>query len=462
MKIIRFEGAALHGYLNPRLKFFDDITFVTGINGSGKTTVINALIAVLSPSLSVLAGLEYESIRVDYENDGKRGSLAASKADGVIILSASGERENFSFAPYIPQDEISARVREREQEYYREVASANATNPVIRLINALPTPMFLDLQRRARYISEQAVYAPLISNRLYRGGRNVFSASLARSLEDAVSLAERSYRDAIVAVSRLGERLRRELVLQMLPLEPSVEFGQITVPTPSDHRDIKAMRQIADSLPQILNVPREEVRKRVVGFLDVLDKYARDVPAGKGVNDILSGGGGQKSTEVDALLKWSTNSPQLKKLRDITSRVEQYNSERSKITASTDRYRAVVNKFLGDSGKELIFDDRGDVVVKIAHLDEPRSVSSLSSGEAQIFVILTQLFFNPSAQQANVFIIDEPKLSLHVQWQELFVESVQEANPRVQHIMATHSPSIILDKVSHCRDLSPKQRRRRG
>jgi predicted ATP-binding protein involved in virulence len=79
---------------------------------------------------------------------------------------------------------------------------------------------------------------------------------------------------------------------------------------------------------------------------------------------------------------------------------------------------------------------------------------SLSSGEAQLFVIMTHLFFNPLAQEGNVFIIDEPELSLHIQWQELFVNSVMAANPNVQFIMATHSPSIILEKTQNCLDLS--------
>ena len=82
-------------------------------------------------------------------------------------------------------------------------------------------------------------------------------------------------------------------------------------------------------------------------------------------------------------------------------------------------------------------------------------MSSFSSGEAQIFVILTHLSFNPSAKKANVFIIDEPELSLHVYWQELFVDSVISANNEIQLIMATHSPSIILDRLSSCVDIKP-------
>ena len=54
----------------------------------------------------------------------------------------------------------------------------------------------------------------------------------------------------------------------------------------------------------------------------------------------------------------------------------------------------------------------------------------------------------------NVFIIDEPELSLHVQWQEKFVDGIMEASRETQFILATHSPTIILDKVLNCVEIS--------
>jgi len=78
---------------------------------------------------------------------------------------------------------------------------------------------------------------------------------------------------------------------------------------------------------------------------------------------------------------------------------------------------------------------------------------ALSSGERQLVVILTHLAFNPQARRANVLIIDEPELSLHLRWQELFVEAVTSAGPGVQLILATHSPSIIKGRIDRCVDV---------
>ena len=135
--------------------------------------------------------------------------------------------------------------------------------------------------------------------------------------------------------------------------------------------------------------------------------------------------------------------------------VGSYNKKRESLTQTTDRYLELLNGFLVDSDKTVSFSGNGYISFSIGDVKGERPVASLS-GEAQIFVILTHLVFNPIAQGANVFIVDEPELSLHVQWQELFVDSIISANPNIQYVMATHSPSIILEKVDKCIDLASR------
>jgi predicted ATP-binding protein involved in virulence len=125
----------------------------------------------------------------------------------------------------------------------------------------------------------------------------------------------------------------------------------------------------------------------------------------------------------------------------------------------TDNYLSLINSFLDDSGKEITFNESGYVFIELGDLGGQRPISSLSSDEAQIFVIITHLAFNPLAQN-NVFIIDEPELSRHVQWQEMFVDSIISSNPNIPYILATHSPSIILDRTNACVDISKRVKRR--
>jgi predicted ATP-binding protein involved in virulence len=139
--------------------------------------------------------------------------------------------------------------------------------------------------------------------------------------------------------------------------------------------------------------------------------------------------------------------------------LDDYNQKVEAVTQNSQRYLRIINRFHADSGKCVEFDDRGYLSFSLDDDRKGCDITTLSSGEAQIFVIMTHLFFNPDVQGGNVFIIDEPELSLHVQWQEHFVESVLEANAKVQYIFATHSPSIILDKTKNCVDLSRRKRK---
>ena len=70
-------------------------------------------------------------------------------------------------------------------------------------------------------------------------------------------------------------------------------------------------------------------------------------------------------------------------------------------------------------------------------------VTILSSGERQIFVLIAHLAMNSEMQRANVLMIDEPELSLHLKSQKQFVYSVQKVSPKTQITLATHSPEII-------------------
>lgn len=49
------------------------------------------------------------------------------------------------------------------------------------------------------------------------------------------------------------------------------------------------------------------------------------------------------------------------------------------------------------------------------------------------------------AADANTVMIDEPELSLHVDWQQVLVASMQKVNPECQMLLATHSPEVMAD-----------------
>jgi predicted ATPase len=80
-------------------------------------------------------------------------------------------------------------------------------------------------------------------------------------------------------------------------------------------------------------------------------------------------------------------------------------------------------------GREVIVEAQGETI----------PLESLSSGEKQ----LLQLLLECLAAGANPVIIDEPELSLHVDWQRHLIQYMRTVNDSSQLIVATHSPEVM-------------------
>ena len=65
----------------------------------------------------------------------------------------------------------------------------------------------------------------------------------------------------------------------------------------------------------------------------------------------------------------------------------------------------------------------------------------LSMGEKQILLLL--LMVSNTNQQPCIFMMDEPDLSMHIDWKEILVKELHALNPNMQIILTTHAPSVI-------------------
>ena len=65
----------------------------------------------------------------------------------------------------------------------------------------------------------------------------------------------------------------------------------------------------------------------------------------------------------------------------------------------------------------------------------------LSMGEKQILLLL--LMVGNTNQEPCIFFMDEPDLSMHIDWKEILVEELHNLNPNMQIILSTHAPSVI-------------------
>lgn len=79
----------------------------------------------------------------------------------------------------------------------------------------------------------------------------------------------------------------------------------------------------------------------------------------------------------------------------------------------------------------------------------------LSSGEKQMLIILLTVLVEN--REPYVLLMDEPEISLHVEWQQRLLELIIDLNPNVQIILTTHSPAVIMsgwgDRVTDVEDI---------
>lgn len=72
-----------------------------------------------------------------------------------------------------------------------------------------------------------------------------------------------------------------------------------------------------------------------------------------------------------------------------------------------------------------------------------------------LVILLTVLVEN---NLPYVLFMDEPEVSLHIEWQQRLIETILDLNPNVQIILTTHSPAVIMngwfDRVTEVTDIT--------
>ncbi len=68
-------------------------------------------------------------------------------------------------------------------------------------------------------------------------------------------------------------------------------------------------------------------------------------------------------------------------------------------------------------------------------------LNALSSGEKQLLIILFKILL--MQQKAQIILLDEPEVSMHIEWQYRLIDEIKDINPNAQLIISSHSPSIF-------------------
>lgn len=98
-----------------------------------------------------------------------------------------------------------------------------------------------------------------------------------------------------------------------------------------------------------------------------------------------------------------------------------------------DELFTVTAKTINRTSNEIFFEQYGETL----------SPYLLSAGEKQMLVIMLTALVQENKH--SVMLMDEPEISLHIEWQQQLINIIRTLNPNAQIILCTHSPAIIMD-----------------
>ena len=137
----------------------------------------------------------------------------------------------------------------------------------------------------------------------------------------------------------------------------------------------------------------------------------------------------------------------------LSSGDEESQRKAAEVSYPKRRFQDLADELFAETGKkivrsknEIVFEQEGELLLPYR----------LSSGEKQMLVILLTVLVQD--KQPCVLLMDEPEVSLHIEWQQRIISIIREMNPNAQIILTTHSPAVIMggwmDAVTEVTDIT--------
>ena len=154
------------------------------------------------------------------------------------------------------------------------------------------------------------------------------------------------------------------------------------------------------------------------------------------------------SLELKELI-YPTGTSEIQKDYDGITIIQSFNDYRLSATVDSARGEIVNNRisaffkqvdaFFIHTKKKIAIESTNKIVFKTEN--ETLQIEQLSAGEKQLLIILFRVFF--MEERPYLILMDEPEISLHIEWQQKLIDAIRQINPNSQLILTTHSPSIF-------------------
>lgn len=438
-RISSFSINGLFGTFNHSVFLKDDgITIIIGKNGIGKTYFLNAIDNFFSLKWEFFIDLEFDSIEFVL-NDDSRWSVNKVERDEKLLfeIKESGRKEEpFEFDLTILEN-ISKRSYYSPSDINQKAIEISKIVPTI---NKISYNRFLDEETGLQYSRTELIEE--FGNQLVQ--RRVYSPIEKEKITGRIAKIIDANKTEFVETQRIyniddGELATRENItyyakklVQMIN-ETEKEYNEVSVKLDSNF--------VFDLVNYSQNNPVDEH--------SILNRYNELIEKTQILSrmGLLSSEENRKAVTIEQA-KESANAIDLY-IRNTEEKLKKYD----KLKNNVSLFKKIINERF--EHKELYIDrDKGFLVKSTSGEKRNIPLHKLSSGEKNEFNLFFKLIF--LTDRDSIILIDEPEISLHVEWQNAFIQDlkgiIEKNNFRV--IIATHSPDIIDDNWALTNDLS--------
>lgn len=443
MELTSISVTKMHGFIDASIKLNKDIAIIVGVNGAGKTSLLNLTANLLRFNMTDLMSIEFEKFILKGKVRSASFELACHQQNQNLEIKL--KRKNKII------ETLDLKIPRWEEPVYQDRAAKYAYDRLMRHIYDQISGSMI-----AAFVQEH------VKLTLVRLDRTLFAEDTEGTIAvDAAYTLRRQHQDGSDPISRVdmvtkdrynkyrvdARRYHEELTIQIVSLifqVPNNFFSNKPSGVKFTGSQLEALRE---KLTKVLNLGSgQELSTKINDYFSVAAKSIES-PSVDPSPDAAT-------RQMTQILFRNLEYP---RLRGLFSAFEKYDKEVARSFAQLEVFRTQINDFLADSNKEVFFSEaESSLRFRLKGMSDSvgRPISELSSGEKQIVIMLTYLAF--LAGKDSIFIVDEPELSLHLAWQRKLIESLSKLRPpSSQLILATHSPEIVSHYRSAVGKLSP-------
>ncbi|WP_141218029.1 AAA family ATPase [Bordetella genomosp. 6] len=459
IQLSKFYILGLHGKLDIKIPIRDNKLILIGVNGLGKTTVVNFIYFVLTDQWSRLLDYEFSAIEMTING----GDFILTKHD-IQLMVRSSEIQQRQLQRYSVRSSFPSQIIQRLTNH-----------PLFKNLAHFPSGVRDELTRK---ISRDTAVSPTIISRM--------SAEIAQATSQDL-FSETKQPSSIANLSTMIKNIGKYKVIY-LPTYRRIEQDLKSVFPNIDDSELRKLTAASDVAfnarskghVELVQFGMQDVESKINDELEEIQKRTRSqltALTGTYLQDIIRNRAGQVPREILRSIPNEAISIVLERVEENTLSAEDKREIEAAIlrlknneshTDVRDSYLAyffgrlleiyqdlyfreenirtlikTCNSYL--ERKKLNYNDQ-DFSVEILDEDEsPLEWKMLSSGEKQVASLFTHLYL--SQEQSQIIIIDEPELSLSVPWQKNLLPDIVQANNCSLLIAVTHSPFIYSNEL---------------